>query len=83
MVGRPGNSVERRAVLSASALSLPDFTNGVPTEVGRNVRSTCPPITADAAGPPPPYGICVQRTPARFWNSSAAMCGSVPMPGEE
>ncbi len=56
--GRPDSAIEgmsgaapvRFAVVTASARSLPLFTNGIAEGVESNIICTCPPITSVRAG---------------------------------
>ena len=73
-------SAWRLSLPIASATSLPVFTCGSATWMGRNMASTWPPSRSVTACAVPRYGLCVRYTPAACLNSSIDMWCGVPTP---
>jgi len=77
-----GSASERLVVVTASARSVPALMYPIAAGVDSNVTCTCPPIRLVSEGPAPRYGTCTMSTPAIILNSSPAMWGPVPVPGD-
>src|SRR5258706_15489477 len=71
-VGRPGASAEGWALVTATALNLPDLMCGVTAGAAPNINCTWPPIRSLSAGAMPLYGIRMILTPVIALNNSAA-----------
>src|SRR5215813_594037 len=80
IVGRSGNADDFFNVVTASALTLPDFTCGWAASAVANWKSTSPPSMAVIAGPPPLYGIWVRLAPANCLSISSDRWLVVPAP---
>ena len=70
----------RWAVVTASALSLPDLMLAEAVARLSKLKSTCPLSSASCAGLPPLYGMCSAKIPASFLNISPARCPALPLP---
>src|SRR5262249_8492022 len=81
-VGTSGSNGVRFVPPTASARSLPDFTNGSAGDRPLNIMETSPAMSAVCAGAAPLYGTCRICTPADRLNSSPAMWMPVPVPPE-
>src|SRR5262249_40564522 len=68
--GRLGNAGERRAPLTASALTSPDLANGTSELRLSNIMSTWPAIRSVVALAPPRYGTCTMLVLVITLNSS-------------
>src|SRR5207237_10507704 len=80
--GTPGTSGVRLRLVTASAFKRPACTSGS-TEGGVANESCVSPASTDCtAGAPPLYGTWTISTPARRWKSTAASCGTEPLPEE-
>src|SRR5436305_12873051 len=82
MVGKSGSNVERRAVVTASPRTVPDWICAfavvdTPTNV-----CTVPATTPIMAAFTSRYGTCTTFTPATLFKVSQARCGTVPIPAD-
>src|ERR1019366_3354438 len=80
MVGRLGYALAGLAVVTASALTLPDVTCGAAASAVANSKSTSPLISAEIAGPPPLYDTFTIVAPLACFNISTARKLVVPAP---
>src|ERR1700682_5933809 len=80
MVGRSGRTSERRAVVTASALTFPALTCGPAVGADANISCTSPDSIAVIAGAPPLYGTCTIFVLVMLQNNSAARCPAFPLP---
>ncbi|MNT60267.1 hypothetical protein D3C72_1978370 [compost metagenome] len=77
-----GNAAERLLEATASALMRPARICCADEPRPSNIRSTCPAIRSDSAGPAPLYGICVIKVLVWILNSSPARWCDEPLPAE-
>src|SRR5262249_18107899 len=80
--GHVGQRRRARRVVTASARSLPSFTNGVAGGIAWKHIGVCPATTDCIDGPPPRNGASAKSRPKVSLKSSLERCGVVPIPGE-
>ena len=81
IVGTLGSSARRLGAITASALSLPDFTCCSTDGAWSISTCTVPAMASVCAGPMPRYGIGVTFTPSASFIASSIRWPMLPMPG--
>ena len=77
-----GSTLERFAVLTPSATSLPSRIFGSAAEIGEKKYVIRPVIVSVSASGVPLYGMWTTSMPAASRNFSALMCVPLPVPAE-
>jgi hypothetical protein len=77
-----GSALDRLAVDTPSATSLPSRMFGSAAEIGEKKYVTRPVIVSVIASGVPLYGMCTASMPAASLNFSALMCVPLPTPAD-